>query len=368
MVHSPVRAKEKEREERKEREGGTTPTGRQAGHYLPFSSSCLPPAVVPHVSFFSFFPFFLSSRVAAGKRRGKWRTEKNIGPLNSFIIISVFHITKTRDYERCSGPKVASSVFISFLSLACGRTLLIWDLMSRQHRHGKVGKGRRRKRLWKKIADENKRMSKLLNFYQHFLNNLLSCILGSLVHATVFIFWAERWDHGYRRKKLLLWLQRLVWIPLHFQRSLIKEEKWREIQPDIALKPKFLLFSRVHHSIICLVNLSFSFLLNTRQMNAGWTRRKEGHRLRELGLKRSVMNHAPGRYLRLDLFIKVLSLLCPNLTDASSIIEAVLRLAHKCLVFFKEAREWDVASLRWRTRHRGPNLRDASSILMRLWG
>jgi len=25
---------------------------------------------------------------------------------------------------------------------------------------------------------------------------------------------------------------------------------------------------------------------------------------------------APGRYLRLDLFIKVLSLLCPNLTDA----------------------------------------------------
>ena len=163
---------------------------------------------------------------------------------------------------------------------------------------------------------ENKRMSKLLNFYQHFLNNLLSCILGSLVHATVFIFWAERWDHGYRRKKLLLWLQRLVWIPLHFQRSLIKEEKWREIQPDIALKPKFLLFSRVHHSIICLVNLSFSFLLNTRQMNAGWTRRKEGHRLRELGLKRSVMNHAPGRYLRLDLFIKVLSLLCPNLTDA----------------------------------------------------
>ena len=28
--------------------------------------------------------------------------------------------------------------------------------------------------------------------------------------------------------------------------------------------------------------------------------------------------NSPGRYLRLDLFIKVLSLLCPNLTDASS--------------------------------------------------
>ena len=91
----------------------------------------------------------------------------------------------------------------------------------------------------------------------------------------------------------------------------------------------------------------------------------DGHRLRELDEE---VNGPPGRYLRLDLFIKVLSLLCPNLTDASSIIEAVLRLAHKCLVFFKEAREWDVASLRWRTRHRGPNLRDASSILMRLWG
>ena len=46
-------------------------------------------------------------------------------------------------------------------------------------------------------------------------------------------------------------------------------------------------------------------------------RKKGGHRLRELGLKRSVMDRAPGRYLRLDLFIKVLSLLCPNLTDAS---------------------------------------------------
>ena len=32
------------------------------------------------------------------------------------------------------------------------------------------------------------------------------------------------------------------------------------------------------------------------------------------------MNHAPGRYLRLDLFIKVLSLLCPNLTDASTTV------------------------------------------------
>ena len=49
-----------------------------------------------------------------------------------------------------------------------------------------------------------------------------------------------------------------------------------------------------------------------------WLFIKVRHRLRELGLKRSVMNHAPGRYLRLDLFIKVLSLLCPNLTDASS--------------------------------------------------
>ena len=43
------------------------------------------------------------------------------------------------------------------------------------------------------------------------------------------------------------------------------------------------------------------------------------------------MNHAPGRYLRLDLFIKVLSLLCPNLTDASTSslpgsLEAVVRL------------------------------------------
>ena len=49
--------------------------------------------------------------------------------------------------------------------------------------------------------------------------------------------------------------------------------------------------------------------------------KKGGHRLRELGLKRSVMDLSvvppPGRYLRLDLFIKVLSLLCPNLTDAS---------------------------------------------------
>ena len=41
----------------------------------------------------------------------------------------------------------------------------------------------------------------------------------------------------------------------------------------------------------------------------------DGHRLRELDEE---VNGPPGRYLRLDLFIKVLSLLCPNLTDASS--------------------------------------------------
>ena len=39
----------------------------------------------------------------------------------------------------------------------------------------------------------------------------------------------------------------------------------------------------------------------------------DGHRLRELDEE---VNGPPGRYLRLDLFIKVLSLLCPNLTDA----------------------------------------------------
>jgi hypothetical protein len=33
---------------------------------------------------------------------------------------------------------------------------------------------------------------------------------------------------------------------------------------------------------------------------------------------------SPGRYLRLDLFIKVLSLLCPNLTDASCLFLSFL--------------------------------------------
>jgi hypothetical protein len=32
------------------------------------------------------------------------------------------------------------------------------------------------------------------------------------------------------------------------------------------------------------------------------------------------MKRSPGRYQELDLFIKVLRLLCPNLTDASSTI------------------------------------------------
>ena len=37
---------------------------------------------------------------------------------------------------------------------------------------------------------------------------------------------------------------------------------------------------------------------------------------RTRGWENLMKRKSPGRYLRLDLFIKVLGLLCPNLTDA----------------------------------------------------
>jgi len=39
-------------------------------------------------------------------------------------------------------------------------------------------------------------------------------------------------------------------------------------------------------------------------------------RVQEADQENLMKRKSPGRYLRLDLFIKVLSLLCPNLTDA----------------------------------------------------